>query len=117
MKNKELLSKLKLDKFSLEPAILVLFIYAMLLFSRFVISGIEAGINQYLAIVVLQLLTFVIPAALWFRLRTTRKFALEPEKRISYVSRLRLTPPKARHIIITVAAAPAPERAIPPVRI
>ena len=104
MKNKELLSKLKLDKFSLEPAILVLFIYAMLLFSRFVISGIEAGINQYLAIVVLQLLTFVIPAALWFRLRTTRKFALEPEKRISYVSRLRLTPPKARHIIITVAA-------------
>lgn len=104
MKNKELLSKLKLDKFCLEPAMLVLFIYVILLFSRFVISDIESGVNQYLAIVILQLLTFVIPAALWFRLRSTRKFALEPEKRIRYTSRLRLSPPKARHIIIIIAA-------------
>ena len=35
MKNKELLSKLKLDKFSLEPAILVLFIYAMPSYTAF----------------------------------------------------------------------------------
>ena len=104
MKFKELISKLKPEKFRLEPAILVLFIYLMLLFSRFVISGIEVGINQYLAIVILQLLTFVIPAALWFRIRSTRKFALEPEKRIRYTERLRLTPPKVGHVLIILAA-------------
>ena len=104
MKIKELATKISPKKFNLEPAILVLFIYLMLLFSRFVISGIEVGINQYLAIVILQLLTFVIPAALWFRIRSIKKFALEPEKRIKYTERLRLTPPKVGHILIIFAA-------------
>ena len=104
MKANEFFSKLKPSELSLEPAQLVLFIYVMLLFSRFVIAGIEIGTNQYLAIVILQLLTFVIPAALWFRLRSTRKFALEPERRIRYTSRLHLAPPSARHILIILAA-------------
>ncbi len=104
MKTKELFSKLKPESFRLEPAQLVLFIYIMLLFSRFVIAKIEVGTNQYLAIVILQLLTFVIPASLWYRIRSTRRFALEPEKRIRYIRRLRFSPPHARHALIIAAA-------------
>ena len=104
MKIKELIKKLKPSKFELEPAQLVLFIYIMLLFSRFVIAGIETDTNQYLAAVILQLLTFVIPAALWYRLRTEKRFLLEPQKRIKYIKRLRFSPPRASHAIIIAAA-------------
>ncbi len=104
MRIKEFFSRLKPENFRFEPAQLVLFIYIMLLFSRFVIAGIDEGTNQYLAIVILQLLTFVIPAALWYRIRSTRRFALDPQKRIRYIRRLRFAPPRARHALIIVAA-------------
>ncbi len=104
MKKKELASRLKLERFELRPSLLVLFIYIMLLFSRTVVGGLEAGTSQYLAAVILQLLTFVIPAALWYRLRTEKRFLLEPQKRLRYIDRLRLSPPRARHALIIAAA-------------
>ncbi len=104
MKIKAFFSQFKPENFVLSPSWLVLFIYIMLLFSRFVIAGIEVGTNQYLAAVILQLLTFVIPAALWYRLRTTKRFLLEPQKKLRYIERLRMGPPHARHAIIIAAA-------------
>ncbi|MBE6599733.1 MAG: CPBP family intramembrane metalloprotease [Ruminococcaceae bacterium] len=96
--------KKRLEKFELRPSLLVLFVYIMLLFSRFLVGGLEAGTSQYLAAVILQLLTFLIPAVLFYRLRTTGRFPLEPQKRIRYIKRLRMTPPSARHALIIAAA-------------
>lgn len=104
---KQMLSSLKPSNFALEPAMLVLFIYAMLLFSRGVIAQMDIGTdNQYLATVVLQILTFVIPAALWYRLRGMKRFAHRDIglRRGAYLRAMRFAPPRARHAVIIAAS-------------
>lgn len=98
MKNK-LTEKLK--KIKLEPSMLVLFLFLMLIFSRLVVYFTKDTANEYLTVVILQILTFGIPAAIWYRLRELRRFR-DSDRR--YGTRLRLSPPKPSHIVIIVAA-------------
>lgn len=74
----------------------------MLLFSRGVVHMLSEGTNEYLALVILQLLTFGIPAAVWYRLRELPRFR-DGDRR--YVTRLRLTVPRVSHIVIIIAAS------------
>ena len=103
---KQMLNSLKAENFNFEPAMLVLFIYAMLLFSRGVIGQMDIGTNdQYLATVVLQIITFIVPAVLWYRLRGMKRFAHKDIglRRGAYLRAMGFTPPKGRHAIIIVA--------------
>lgn len=79
----------------------MLFVYLMLLFSRGVVSMLSEGTNEYLSLVILQLLTFAFPAAIWYRLRGLPRF---DDRRGRYVTRLRLTRPRVSHIVIVLAA-------------
>ena len=75
----------------------------MLIFSRFVMRRVGDSDNEYLAVIILQLLTFALPAAIWYRLRLLPGFseggALKPTAK-----RLRLTPPRLSHIGVIVSA-------------
>ena len=90
-------------KIRLDPAYLILFCYIMLIFSRFVMRGIGSGENEYLAVIIMQLLTFALPAAIWYRLRLLPGFseggALKPTAK-----RLRLSPPRLSHITIMISS-------------
>ena len=91
----------KLKKFKLDPAMLALFVFIMLLLSRLAMRTISEAGNEYLSLVIFQLLTFGIPAAIWCRLREIDIFRLDKHR---YVSRLRMTRPRVSHIAITAAA-------------
>ncbi len=91
----------KLRKFSLEPAYLVLFVFFMLIISKLAVNMLSESGNEYLALVILQLMTFGLPGAVWCRLRALPNFRLSSGK---YSERLRLTPPKFSHLWITFAA-------------
>lgn len=90
-------------KIRLDPAYLILFCYIMLIFSRFVMRGIGSGENEYLAVIIMQLLTFALPAAIWYRLRLLPGFSeggtLKPTAK-----RLRLSPPRLSHITIMISS-------------
>lgn len=84
----------------LDPAYLVIFCYAMLILSRFIMRGVAEGSNEYLAVVILQLLTFALPAAIWYRLRTLPRFAAREagEGKPPYLRRLRFNAPRLSHL-------------------
>ena len=86
-----------------DSAYLVLFVFVMLLFSRLVISILGDGNNEYLAVIILQLLTFGFPAAIRYRLGSLELFGKKKDG-ISYAKRLRLTLPRPSHAIIMIAA-------------
>lgn len=75
--------------------------YIMLLFSRGVVGMLSEGANEYLSVVILQLITFAFPTAIWYRLRGLARF---DDGRGEYKTRLRLTRPRVSHIIIILAA-------------
>ena len=87
-------------QFTLEPSYLVLAVFAILLFSRGVVRAIGAEVNEYIVVAVLQILTFVLPAAIWGRLRLMPKFVTGG----GYFSRFRIKPPKISNIPVTLAA-------------
>jgi len=91
----------KLGHFKLDPAMLVLFVFIMLLLSKLAVRMLTEAGNQYLALVILHLLTFGLSGAIWCRLRDLPKFRLG-EKR--YVTRLRMTRPRLSHTVVTAAA-------------
>ena len=86
----------------MEPAQLVLFVYIMLLVSKFVVFMLSEETNEYLSLVILQLLTFGLPAAIWYRLRTVKS---DDAHKRGYVKRLRITPPKLSHLTVIIAAS------------
>ena len=86
----------------MEPAQLVLFVYIMLLVSKFVVFMINEETNEYLSLIILQLLTFGLPAAIWYRLRVVN---LDDTHRHGYVKRLRLTPPRLSQLVVILAAS------------
>ncbi len=100
------MNKLKnyIKNFKLEPALLVVFVFLMLLFSRLVASSLADETNEYLVLIILQLLTFGIPAAIWTRLRDLPRFR-DGNRR--FITRLRFTPPKLSHIVIIASACVA----------
>lgn len=92
--------KEKLKSIKLEPAMAVLFVYLMLIFSRAIIATMSESTNEYLVVIILQLLTFGIPAAIWYRLRALPRFR---DDSLNYKAKLQ-TPPRATHIVIIAAA-------------
>ncbi len=100
------MNKLKnyIKSFTLEPAILVCFVFLMLLFSRLVVAQLADETNEYLVLIILQLLTFGIPAAIWTRLRDLKRFR---DSNRRFATRLRFTVPSLSHIVIIAAACVA----------
>ncbi len=100
------MNKLKnyIKELTLEPAMLVVFVFLMLLFSRLVVSRLSNETNEYLVLIILQLLTFGIPAAIWNRLRDLPRFR---EGKRRFVTRLRFSPPRLSHIVIIASATAA----------
>lgn len=72
---------------------LVLATYLLLLLSRLLDVALLSRDNEYLLVVVLELMIFLLPAAVYIRLRGLKAAAL------------RLTMPKLPHIILIIAAA------------
>lgn len=93
----------KAQSFRLDPAYLIFFCYVMLIFSRFVMRKVGDSDNEYLAVIILQLLTFALPAAIWYRLRLLPSFS-EGGTMKPTAKRLRLEPPRLSHILILVSA-------------
>jgi len=91
----------KLKKFRLDPAMLVLFVFIMLLLSKIIVRMLSEAGNEYLTLVILHLLTFGLSGAVWCRLRDLPRFRLDGKR---YASRLRMTRPRLSHTIVTVAA-------------
>ena len=78
----------------LHPTVLVLGTYILLLLSKIIDVTLINRDNEYLSVVVLQMMIVLIPAALWCRFSGER-----------YVRSLRLTPLKADSVTIIIAAA------------
>ena len=78
----------------LHPTVLVLGTYILLLLSKIIDVTLINRDNEYLSVVVLQMMIFLIPAALWCR--------FSGEK---YIRSLRIAPIKADSITVMVAAA------------
>ncbi len=86
-----------LGKLPFDPvALLVLANFVLLLLSRLIDTLLLDRSNEYLAVVLLQILIFIIPGYLFFRFRGK-----------DYAKRLRFAPPKPDHIFIVVSAAGA----------
>lgn len=84
-----------LGKLPLDPSLLlVLATFALLLLSRLLDAVLLDRDNEYLAVVLLQILIFVIPGYLFLRFRG-----------MGYAKRLRLKAPKPDHIFLVVSAA------------
>lgn len=77
----------------LEPTAVVLTTYILLLFSKIIDITLLNRDNEYLSVVILQMMIFLIPAVLWSR--------FSGEK---YVSALRLKPPRTDSVILIAAA-------------
>ena len=93
-----------LKKIKPDSAYLVLFVFVMLLFSRFVISMLGDTANKELAVILLQLLTFGFPAAIAYRLKTLDIFQKEAKINQKYHLKIRLTPPRPIHTVIMLSA-------------
>lgn len=84
-----------LGKLPLDPSLLlVLATFVLLLLSRLLDTVLLDRDNEYLAVVLLQILIFVIPGYLFLRFRGMR-----------YAKRLRLRVPKPEHIFLLASAA------------
>lgn len=70
------------------PVALVLATFALLLLSRLIDAYLLNRSNEYLGVILLQLLIFVIPAVLYCKLRGTR-----------FTDRIRLTLPRPSHVL------------------
>ena len=81
-------------KIVLHPTVLVLGTYILLLLSKIIDVTLINRDNEYLSVVVLQMMIFLIPAALWCRFSGER-----------YIRSLRIAPIKASSITVIVAAA------------
>lgn len=93
---KALKIKEKLKKTALEPTQLVLFVYILLLLSRGIVGLANGTWVEHPAVVVLQLLTFGFPAALWTHARR--------RKDKEYLKKVGLTRPKLSHAPIILSA-------------
>lgn len=78
----------------LHPTVLVLGTYILLLLSKIIDVTLINRDNEYLSVVVLQMMIFLIPAALWCRFSGER-----------YVRSLRISPLKPDSIAVMIAAA------------
>ena len=78
----------------LHPTVLVLGTYILLLLSKLIDVALINRDNEYMSVVILQMMIFLIPAALWCR--------FSGEK---YIRRLRIVPIKADSVAVIVAAA------------
>lgn len=78
----------------LHPTVLVLGTYILLLLSKIIDVTLINRDNEYLSVVVLQMMIFLIPAALWCR--------FSGEK---YIRSLRIAPIKADSVAVMIAAA------------
>ena len=97
----------KLEKFlkniRFDASYLVLFVFLMLLFSRYVVSMLGDASNEYLAVIILQLLTFGFPAAITYRLKSIDLFGAPSKKREPYHRQIRMTAVRPAYAVITVA--------------
>ena len=78
----------------LHPTVLVLGTYILLLLSKLIDVALINRDNEYMSVVILQRMIFLLPAALWCR--------FSGEK---YIRRLRIVPIKADSVAVIVAAA------------
>ncbi len=86
-----------LGKLPFDPVLLlVLANFVLLLLSRLIDAFLLDRNNEYLAVVLLQILIFIIPGYLFLRFRGK-----------GYVGRMRLAPPKPDHIFLVASAAGA----------
>ena len=79
---------------TLQPTVVVLATYILLLLTKIVDLTLLNRENEYLSVVILQMMIFLLPGAIWARFSGER-----------YVSRLRLTPPKPASFVLIIAAA------------
>lgn len=93
-----------LKKIRPDVSYLVLFVFAMLLFSRFVMSMLGDSANEYLSVIILQLLAFGFPAAIIYRFKTLDLFGKAKEKAEPYHRKIRMTAIRPAYAVITVAA-------------
>ena len=77
----------------LHPTVLVLATYVMLLFSKIIDITLVNRENEYFSVVILQMMIFILPGALWCM--------FSGEK---YMSTLRLKAFKPRHLILIISA-------------
>lgn len=78
----------------LQPTALVLTTYILLIFTKIIDVNLINRDNEYMSVVILQMMIFLIPAVLWCR--------ISGEK---YVRSLRLSLPRADSVAIIIAAA------------
>ena len=78
----------------LHPTVLVLATYILLLLSKIIDVTLINRDNEYLSVVVLQMMIFLIPAALWCRFSGER-----------YIRSLRVAPIKADSVAVIISAA------------
>ena len=78
----------------LHPTVLVLATYILLLLSKIIDVTLINRDNEYLSVVVLQMMIFLIPAALWCRFSGER-----------YIRSLRVAPIKADSVALIISAA------------
>ena len=78
----------------LQPTVVVLATYILLLLSKIIDLTLINRDNEYMSVVILQMMIFLIPAAVWCR--------FSGEK---YIRSLRIRPIKANSVIIIIAAA------------
>lgn len=79
---------------TLRPTTLVLVTYVLLLLSKLIDLTLVNRENEYYSVVILQLMIFLLPAAVWCLISGER-----------YVSRLRLAVPRANTILLIVSAS------------
>ena len=78
----------------LQPTALVLTTYILLIFTKIIDVNLINRDNEYMSVVILQMMIFLIPAVLWCRISGER-----------YVRSLRISPPRADSVAIIIAAA------------
>ena len=78
----------------LQPTALVLTTYILLIFTKIIDVNLLNRDNEYMSVVILQMMIFLIPAVLWCRISGER-----------YVRSLRISLPRADSVAIIIAAA------------
>ena len=81
-------------KITLSPTVLVLSTYVLLLLSKIIDLTFLKRENEYFAVVILQLMIFLLPGAVWCKFSGER-----------YLSGLRLKPPKLRTVPLILSAS------------
>lgn len=87
-------AKLKKKTFILHPTVLVLATYILLLLTKIIDITLINRENEYFSVVILQIMIFILPAAIWC------KFSGE-----KYISKLRLRMIKGDSILLIISAA------------